>query len=302
MSGATDLTVTVPPSIAITRRQAFDAEQVALIRATVAADCNDAELALFLETCVRHELDPFIKEVWAIRWKRGNPVQTVVSKEGFLKIANRTTGPGWMGQSGEFLGVTSGVLHEHDIYDVDRSMREDGTEAVTVTHKPRDAAGKATFDLKARGQIIGAWGRARRRGHDDYYFEASADEYNKKQNAWESHPHAMMSKVAESIVLRKAYPIAGVVGEGELERLDRPALTQTDPEKTDETRWPDDEDLTKRLQDGFRALGYRRAKVRALVNACETAEDYAELLGRLNIEADQVAEDPNIEDAEVIHP
>lgn len=292
------------PSIATIARTAFDAEQVNLIRATVAADCNDAELALFLETCIRHDLDPFIKEVWAIRWKSSGPVQTVVSKDGLLKVANRCTGPGWANQPGEFLGVTAGALHEHDLYDVDRQPRPDGTLQVFVTHKPRTAEGKPTFggsDMAGRGALVGAWAVCRRRGHDDVFFEASRKEYDKRRNAWETHPHAMMVKVAESIVLRKAFPIAGVVGEGELDRA--PVnVTATDDASGPEIAWPQDEELAEKLRERFRGLGYRRAKVRALVNACDSEEAYFELLAKLTGEAAERAssESDDIPDAEVV--
>jgi hypothetical protein len=257
-----------------------------------------------LETCARHQLDPFIKEVWAIRWKSGSATQTVVSKDGLVKIANRHTGKGWAGQSGEFLGVTSGVIHEHDFYDVERAEREDGTIRVIVQHKPRDAQGKPSFggrDMKGRGEIVGSWGLARRRGHDDYFFECPRSEYDKNRNAWESNPHAMMSKVAEAVVLRKAFPIAGVLGEGEVDRsLNITSAGEAMEAATDEIAWPEDEQLSEELQTAFRALGYRRAKVRALVNACQEPDDYTALLARLNAEADRAAGGEDIPEAEVV--
>lgn len=310
MSGS-DLAVQGPPSITLQRRNQFDEQQVNLIRATVAADCNDGELALFLETCARHELDPFIKEVWAIRWKSGTPTQTVVSKDGFLKIANRCTGPDWAMVPGEFLGVTAGVVHEHDLYDVDRAEREDGSTKVNITHKPRDCEGKPVFGTgeDGRGKIVGAWAICRRRGHDDYHFEATWDEYNKVSNthsAWKTHPHAMMKKVAEAVVLRASFPIAGVIGEGELERSERAPLTAVEGStESADINWPVDEALADTLKESFRALGYRRAKVRSLVNACESAEDFGALLGRLHAEADQAAAEeppaePEVTDAVVV--
>jgi phage recombination protein Bet len=297
MSESHDLTVVSSPSITKMRRQAFNDEQIALIRATVAADCNPAELALFLETCARHELDPFIKEVWAIRWQSSKPVQTVVSKDGLLKVANRCTGKGWAGQPGEFLGVTAGAVHEHDLVDIERTPLEDGRIATLVTHKPRDEKGEPTLDNAKRGALVGAWAVCRRRGHDDVFFYASRDEYDKKRNAWQTHPHAMMVKVADSIVLRKAFPISGVVGEGELDDRDRNTLTAPAQEQTEDIRMPEDEELAGELTAAFKILGYRRAKVRALVNACGSTEDYRALLVKLHEEADREAA---ITEAEVV--
>jgi hypothetical protein len=58
----------------------FDPQQVELIRRTIAKDCNDGELALFLETCARHDLDPIIKQIWTI--KINGTMQPVVSRDG----------------------------------------------------------------------------------------------------------------------------------------------------------------------------------------------------------------------------
>lgn len=298
MSG-TDLEVTAPPSITALRRNQFSAEQVDLIRVTVAKDCNAAELALFLETCARHELDPFIKEVWAIKMTSSSGVQTVVSRDGLLKVANRCTGKGWAGQPGEFLGCQSGVVHEHDHFDTEYREREDGTIAAYVEHSPRNAEGKPTFGgaaMTGRGEMVGAWARVRRRGHDDVLFIAPREEYDKKAQVWKSHPHAMMAKVAEAMALRKAFSIAGVVGEGELDRVVNVSTGASGIEAaTEEIVWPEDEELAKELQEAFRALGYRRAKVRALVNACTEAEDYRALLARLSNEADAGEDIPEAE-------
>jgi hypothetical protein len=299
MSGSTDLTVPAPPSITSIRRAQFAPEQVDLIRATVAKECSPPELAIFLETCVRHELDPFIKEVWAIKIR--GIVQTVVSRDGLLKIANRATGQGWANQPGEFLGCQSNVVHAHDHFDFRVEEREDGSEKWLVDHRPRSEKGDPVFggpDGKGRGEIVGSWARVRRRGHDDVLFLAYRKEYDKNENVWKSHPHAMMVKVAEAMALRKAFSIAGVVGEGELERSTQ-NLTESAEQVTDEIHWPEDEDLARDLHDGFKLLGYRRAKVRALVNACASQEEFAALREKLNAEADEAGA---ITDAEVVEP
>lgn len=296
----TDLAV-VSPSIAVARRGQFAPEQVELIRATVAKDLDTPELALFLETCVRHDLDPFIKEVWGYKIK-GRAI-TVVSRDGLLKIANRCTGPRWAEKPGEFLGCMSGVVHADDHFDFHVEVREDGTERWAVDHRPRTAEDKPTFggkDGTGRGEIVGSFARVRRRGHDDVLFVAHRHEYDKGDNVWRSHPHAMMQKVAEAMALRKAFSIAGVVGEGETERsqsvLSEPA---SGVQGTEEFHWPEDPELRQALEDGFRALGYKRAKVRALVNGCETREDFEALLAKLHAEAD-TSEEPAITDAEVV--
>lgn len=272
----------------------FDPAQVELIRKTVASGCNDGELALFLETCARHDLDPIIKQIWTI--KINGRMQPVVSRDGLLAIANRYTGAQWDNVNGEFLGCASNVLHEHDEFSFSYRTREDGTQEVMIEHSPRDADGKPTHggkDGELRGPIVAAWARVRRRGHDDVFFLAYRDEYDKKQNVWKSHPHAMMVKVPETMALRKAFSVSGVVGEGELpEPAGNVSATAGEPVEA-KIEWPKDEQLAEGLRDAFRALGYTEAKVRLSVNG-RSEDELRLLLADLNREADEVVADAEV--------
>jgi hypothetical protein len=284
-------------SIAERARTAYDPGQVDLIRATVAKDCNDAELALFLETCIRHDLDPFIKEIWA--YKKSGRVVIQASRDGLLGIANRHTPEGkyHVHGPGMFLGCPSDVVYEHDLFDKWEEEREDETIRVRIEHRYRDESGKPTHggaDASKRGKIVGAWARVRRHGHDDTFFFAYANEYLKTSSegpVWGSHPHAMMQKCAESVVLRKAFSIAGVVGEDETHR-ERTSLTQTTGDSRAEIAWPEDPEQAEKLKTLFKELGWRRARVRLTVNAVGMEggdADFPALIARLNSEIDQRA-------------
>lgn len=61
-------------------------EIIATLKATVAQGLNDAEFALFAEHCKATGLNPFKKEVWAI--KAGGRLQVMTGLNGFLAIAN----------------------------------------------------------------------------------------------------------------------------------------------------------------------------------------------------------------------
>lgn len=269
-------------------RGEFDPQQVELIRRTIAKDCNDGELALFLETCARHDLDPIIKQIWTIRIN--GTMQPVVSRDGLLSIANRYTGPKWNGLNGEFLGCASNVIHEHDEFSFSYRTRDDGTQEVAIDHSPRDKEGKPSHggkDGELRGPIVAAWARVRRRGHDDVFYLAYRDEYDKKQAVWKSHPHAMMVKTPETMALRKAFSVSGVVGETELpssqpSNLTEPTTVRVEPAVIE---WPGDERLTAELRAAFMALGYTEAKVRLAVNG-RSEEELRALLADLNREAD----------------
>lgn len=290
-------------SVAITTRarEAYDEGQLALIRDTVAKDCNPAELALFLETCARHDLDPIIKQIWVIKIK--GVLQPVVARDGLLAIANRHTGAGWTMHPGEFMGCQSNFVRKFDLFDFDQVERDDGTVRFAVTHKPRNSEGQPVFggeDGSERGPIVGSWAVVRRRGHNDTFYQAFWKTYNKAENTWRTHPDAMIVKCAESMALRKAFSVSGVIGEGEVERS---TLTEVNGGVQGEIRWPQDEAQAESLKQRFEVLGYRRAKVRTLVNACEDEDGFRDLLARLDTAVDEMVAraegQPEVVDGEV---
>ena len=108
-------------SITQPARREFDDAQLALIRDTVAKDCNVAELHLFLETCARHQLDPIIRQIWTIKYK--GVMTPVVARDGLLAIANRHTKKNGYEGEGTFLGCQSDCVREHDFFDKTHTER-----------------------------------------------------------------------------------------------------------------------------------------------------------------------------------
>lgn len=88
----------------------FDREKVNLLKATVMPkETTDAELDLFLHVCKRTGLDPFAKQIYAIRRKGKLTIQTAI--DGFRLIAERTNryagqlGPYWCGADGQWSDI-----------------------------------------------------------------------------------------------------------------------------------------------------------------------------------------------------
>ena len=50
-------------------QRSYSPSQLALIRATVAKDCNQDEFDLFIEMCKHQGLDPFRKQIYAFVFK-----------------------------------------------------------------------------------------------------------------------------------------------------------------------------------------------------------------------------------------
>jgi phage recombination protein Bet len=227
----------MPTPLTHPARFAFDNEQLALMKRTVARGADDNAFLMFLELVGRYQLDPFAKQVYLAKMpgKDGEPpsYQTIVARDGLLAIANRNDA---------FGGMEGDVIYAQDVI-------ARGPDGFVHTYAPVAAMERLTSN------IVGSWCRVFRDGRKPTFFLAKYASYKRSNKAWTNYPDAMILKVAESMALRKAFSITGLIPEDEVgahydERVG--GIVEADQAVEQEPDWGPDEELGRRLQGAFK--------------------------------------------------
>lgn len=170
----------------------FNDEQISLIKSQIAPKATDNELKLFLYQAKRTGLDPLTRQIYAIHRyhsQQGKDVMTIqTSIDGFRVIAER---------SGDYAG------QDEPLFNYDESKKLISAK-VTV--------------YRFRGEVrypaavgIAFWSE---------YVQTNKE--GKPAGLWVKMPHTMLSKVAEALALRKAYPqdLSGLYTVDEMQQAD----------------------------------------------------------------------------------
>ncbi len=163
----------------------MNADQVELIKRTVALGSTDDELKMFLYQCQRTQLDPFSRQIHMI--KRGGRATIQVGIDGYRAIAERT---GLYAGNDEYL--FNGGLTEFEC------MKNNNTpEVATATIRKIVSGNVCVFTASA------SWREYCPKGQDFM---------------WKKMPYLMLGKCAEALALRKAFPndLSGIYTDEEM--------------------------------------------------------------------------------------
>lgn len=164
------------------RQTGFTREQIELLKRTICAGATDDELQLFTNTAERLNLDPFARQVFAVKRYDNRAKRDVmaiqVSIDGFRLVAERThkyagqLGPFWTADGKEWLEVW-----------LDRQNPPAAAKVGVLRH-----------DFKEPVWAVATW--------DQYKQEGS----NGLNPMWRKMGPLMLAKCAESLALRRAFP------------------------------------------------------------------------------------------------
>lgn len=186
-----------------------DDQKIQLMKDTICKGSTDDEFQLFAYTCKRMGLDPFARQIFPVkRWnsslkREEMTIQTGI--DGYRLIADRT-GRYSPGRDPEYLYDEKGCL----------------------------ICSKA-FVMKQTPD--GKWHEVAASAHFSEYAGLKKD--GSPNHMWATKPHIMLSKCAEALALRKAFPaeLSGVYTKEEMEQADNPVIipTKVEPPKPEAT-------------------------------------------------------------------
>lgn len=197
---------------------AINDKQIALVRRTVAKDCNNAEFDMFITICQRLRLDPLRRQVHAIVVNKDRPdkrqMVIVVGIGGYRTIADRT---------GNYRPGTTGVCINPDL--VNKDTNPQGIEFAAASVFKFAHGAWHEFQSKVYWEEFAPIKQVWEDGKPTERYQL-----DKKKEPWWRMPKLMLEKCAEAAALRKGWPddFDGTFADGEMDRAEVLDLTPSE--------------------------------------------------------------------------
>ncbi len=162
----------------------YNPAQIQLIRDMCAKDCTENEFLLLMQLAGTYGLDPFAKQIWAVKIKQNAPAAIFCGRDGFIAIAHR---------SGQFDGMESGTRgDDENLVGWCKVYRKDMSRPFVV-----EVDYKEYVQRNRQGEIT---------------------------RFWREKPKTMITKVAESHALRRAFSVSGLYSPEEIYTDETPEM------------------------------------------------------------------------------
>lgn len=161
---------------------------------------TDLEFSFMVELGRATQLNPFLREIWAVKYKQGAPASIFLGRDGYRKIAQRQP--------------------DYEYHQVNAVYSKDEFKIANdeIQHN---------YGLASRGELIGAYCIVKRKSSQRYtYVMVTVSEYNSRQSMWNSKPETMIKKVAEAQALRQNFQevLAGTYSDAEIPQEEKPSF------------------------------------------------------------------------------
>jgi phage recombination protein Bet len=169
-----------------------DQKKLEEIRKLFAPTLTEMEFQFFVGLGKASGLNPFTREIWAVKYDKNAPAQVFIGRDGYRKAAQAHS---------EYDYHQSDAVYENDKFEV-------------VNGEVRHA-----YTMKDRGALVGAYCVAKRhKSSRPIYVFAELKEYSTGRSVWKDKPATMIKKVAESQCLRACFQdlLGGTYGEEEI--------------------------------------------------------------------------------------
>lgn len=208
------------------------------IRKLFAPDLTADEFLFFIGLGKSMGANPFKREIWAVKYDKNKPAQIFLGRDFDRKKAQ---------EQPDYRGHHSDAVYSNDDFKV-------------VNGEPEHE-----YNLKDRGQLIGAYAIAKKEGCSLFFNYIDFKEYDLKQSLWVKKPATMIKKVAEAQVLRMAWQAVFAGTYAQDEKWEETETTKYDKEppvkkkaevipeqQIDEepgTPYPTEEETTEKMND-----------------------------------------------------